>query len=189
MMEMVLSIIGAAAWIPILIEIMLKIFRRIHCVYLDRHIVYNVTNTSFDNGRMTQSTGMIVILALNLFVYDKPYFPKEIKCEVKLKDNAVHEGICSESVIEYTDVQNPYKKHRFVFPVQSNINFYRSLTPNTDNVRILPFFIENINMRNDDNIKSITLKFKGRILTKKIVIKHEDCVNIPFINQYNTIVG
>lgn len=189
MMDTVLAIIGAAAWIPILIEIILKVFRRIHCVYLDRHIVYNVTNTSFDNGRMSQSTGMVLILALNLFVYDKPYFPKDIKCEVKLKNNAVHKGIWRESVIQYTDMQNPPKMHRFIFPDQSNINFYRSLIPNTDNVRILPFFIENINMPSDDNIKSITLKFKGRILTKKIVIKHEDCVNIPFINQYDMIVG
>lgn len=188
--SLILSIIGAAAWIPIIINSAIEAFRKIHFVYLDRKIIPDVTETKIINGETIQKKGMNIIFGLNLFIYGKPYFPHKVSCEIVLKDGPVHKANSYEGTIRYTDtIKQPNNiitntKYVFVFPLNVNININRAVHSNIDNIRILPFFIENLNLQSDGNIKYIKIKFKGRFLTKSIILNSNDCVNIPIIDSY-----
>ena len=192
-LSLVLSIIGAAAWVPIIINSIIEVFRKIHYVYLDRKIISDVVETKNVNGTVIQKKGMNIILGLNLFVYGKPYFPHQISCEIVLKDGPVHTANNYEGTIRYTDtIKQPNNismpiRYVLFFPFNVNANVNRAVHSNIDNVRILPFFIENLNLQSDDNIKYIKIKFKGRFFTKSIILNSDDCVNIPIIDSYRQI--
>lgn len=191
--SLVLSIIGAAAWIPIIVNSLIEAFRKIHFVYLDRKIISDVIETKTVNGEIIQKKGMNIILGLNLFIYGKSYFPHKVSCEIVLKDGPVHKANNYEGAIRYNDtIKQPNNtittiRYVFVFPLNVNVNINRSVHSNMDNIRILPFFIENLNLQSDENIKYIKIKFKGRFLTKSIILNSNDCVNIPIIDSYRQV--
>lgn len=183
-----LALIGALAWIPVLINILLNNLRRIHVVYLDKHFVYNVTFNSNVNGRSTVKTGMCFLIALNLFVYNYPFFPKRIKCNLTLKNGSKHSAELYEGGIAYSDTEDPPNNHIFLFPEQLNMNIDRAIFENTNNIRILPFFFENLNMENDENIEEIELFFYGRTFKKRVTIRNDDCTRFKFISQFDKII-
>lgn len=186
--ELVLGIIGAAAWIPIIVNCIVEALRKIHYVYLDKRVLYNATSIKYTNNVPTQKTGMDVIIALNLFIYGKPYFPRAITCELKLKDGPVHKGELFEGSLGYNDTAfAPPVHHSINIPANWNININRAIQSNVDNVRIFTFFIENLNVVKEENIEYIKIRFKGRILTKTIILRNSECVNIPFIQSIDSI--
>ena len=162
--QLLLSIIGAAAWIPIVIGWFIAGFRKIHFVYLDRHIVYNVTKKTKKYNTITEQKGMCLLVAVNLFVYGKPYFPKDISCEIKLKDGAIHKADAHSGTIGYSDTNGD--QHDIIIPPVNNIHINRIIDTNKNNIKILTFFVENLNMENDENIEYIKVKFKGHFLQK-----------------------
>ena len=183
-----LAFIGALAWLPVLIEITLNLFRKLHFVYLDKHFVYNVSATFNNNDVSTTKGGMVFIMALNLFVYKYSFFPKKINCSLELKNGAKHKAKLYEGGLGYSDTEQPPNNHMFYFPESFNMNTNRTIFAEQDNIRILPFFFENLNMNNDENINQIKLTFYGRFFKKKIVIKNADCEQMNFISKYDKIV-
>ena len=183
-----LALIGALAWLPVLIEILMNFARKIHCVYLDKHFVYNADATFKNNGEETTKSGMVFIMALNLFVYKQPFFPRKIICNMTLKDGAKHSTSIYEGSLGYTDTATPQRSHLFVFPKNLNININRAIFADQDNIRVLPFFFENLNMSNDKNIDEIEIVFYGRVLKKKMKIKNSDCEKVDYISQYDNII-
>lgn len=180
-----LALIGALAWLPVVFKMVINFFRKIHCVYLDKHFVYNVQSVRCVNNKVETKNGMTFILALNLFVYQKAFFPRKIECILKLKEGAKHKGILHEGVIAYSDTEVPTGYHKFFFPNHMNMNQQRVIFADKDNIRILPFFFENLNMTNDENIQQIELIFYGRLLKKKVKLKNTDCTSVNFIHQYD----
>lgn len=183
-----LALIGALAWLPVLIELTLNLFRKLHFVYLDKHFVYNASATFKNNGVSTTKGGMVFIMALNLFVYKYPFFPKKINCLLKLKNGAKHKAKLYEGGLGYSDTEQPPNNHIFCFPDGFNMNTNRAIFADQDNIRILPFFFENLNMKNDENIKQITLTFYGRFFKKKIIMKNADCEKMDFISKFDKII-
>lgn len=183
-----LALIGALAWLPVLIEVILNLFRKLHFVYLDKHFVYNATATFKNNGISTVKKGMVFIMALNLFVYKHPFFPKKITCSIKLKNGAKHKTTLYEGGLGYSDDQKPQRNHIFSFPDSFNMNTNRAIFSDQDNIRVLPFFFENLNMENDENIEVITLICYGRFFKKKIQMQNTDCEKMDFLSRYDKIV-
>ncbi len=183
-----LSLIGALAWLPIVVELLMNLFRRVHGVYLDRHFIHDLKFTKVRNGKKTVKTGMVLILAINLFVYKQSFFPKKINCCVTLKNGAKHHSTLYEGGIGYSDTEEPLRKYVFSFPQELNMNMKRAIFANQDNIRIIPFFFENLNMSNDENIKKIVITFHGRIFNKKLTVKNTDLAGVQFINQFDDIV-
>ena len=93
-----------------------------------------------------------------------------------------------EGGIGYSDTEQPPNNHMFDFPDGFNMNTNRVIFADQDNIRVLPFFFENLNMKNDENIKQITLTLRGRFFKKKIIIKNADCEKMDFISKYDKIV-
>ena len=184
----VLSLIGALAWIPIIISFFIKVFRRIHCIYLDRYFIYNAEATFRDNGKETKKQGMILILALNLFVYQKPFFTKDITCKLTFSDGSTFKPILFEGVLGYFDTSKPPKNHIFVFPGDCNINTNRSISADSDNIRIIPFFAEGLNLQNDETIKKIEVFFKHGCFKKKITLTKQECIKMSFIHEHDKII-
>ena len=183
-----MAFIGALAWLPVLVEITLNLFRKLHFVYLDKHFVYNVSATFNNNDVSTTKDGMVFIMALNLFVYKYSFFPKKINCSLELKNGAKHKAKLYEGGLGYSDTEQPPNNHMFYFPESFNMNTNRTIFAEQDNIRILPFFFENLNMNNDENINQIKLTFYGRFFKKKIVIKNADCEQMNFISKYDKII-
>lgn len=183
-----LALIGALAWLPILIEIILNLFRKCHFVYLDKRFIYNVSVTFKNNGFSKTEDGMVFIMALNLFVYKYPFFPKKIECLLKLQNGAEHRAKLYEGKLGYSDSEQQSGNHIFNFPDVFNMNTSRAIFADKDNIRILPFFFENLNMKNDDSIKQITITFYGRFFKKKITMKNADCEKMDLISKYDKIV-
>ena len=183
-----LALIGALAWLPVLIEILISFARRIHYVYLDKHFVYNANATFINNGEKTIKSGMVFVMALNLFVYKQPFFPRSIICKMTLKDGAKHSTNIYEGGLGYTDTEIPQRSHLFTFPENLNININRAIFADQDNIRVLPFFFENLNMSSDKNIDKIEIIFYGRVIKKKIKIKNSDCEKVNYISQYDKII-
>lgn len=182
----ILSIVGAAAWIPIIVNYLIETLRKVHFVYLDRRIIFNATDYSNINGKQVKRTGMDIILGLNLFVYGKPFFPKNISCEIKLKDGPVHKASIYNGTIGYNDLATQ-QHHTINVSPNFNMSINRSIQSNIDNIRILAFFIENLNLQTDENIEFIKIYFKGRFFKKKIILNSNDCVKIPIIQSFDSI--
>ncbi len=186
---LILSIIGALAWFPIIFSFIETMCRKIHYVYLDRHFVYNADATFYNNGKETKKQGMIFIVAVNLFVYKKSYFPREIVCHLKTKNGTVSHARLYEGQIGYNDTAKPSMDHIFNFPCEYNANIHRSIDSNINNTKIMPFFFEGLNFKNDENIECITIEFKGEKLSKKITITNEKCMKMNFIHKYDFVIG
>lgn len=185
-MQMFLSIVGAAAWLPIVGKFIIDIFRKIHVVYLDSHIIYNIENAFIHNfGKAERQTGMVLILAMNFFVYGKPFFAKDILCELELKNASKYKSILFEGKLGYYDNNDASKYHLFQFPINTNINSNRSIVPDIDNIRIIPFWFEGLNLHDEKTIKKIKITFKGRFFSKKIILTNNDCVKMNYISKYD----
>lgn len=181
-----LPIIGALAWLPILINIFVKLLRKIHCVYLDKDFIFSATaHLVHHNGVSTQKTGMVFMMALNLSIYNQSFFSQKITCTLKLNKGPKHKASLYVGSISYNDPQDPHETHFFDFPEAYDIDLHRTIYANQDNVRVLPFFFENLNMKNDENIKKIIIRFKGSVFQKKIRIKNSDCSNHKVFALYN----
>ncbi len=185
-MEMIISIVGAAAWVPIVAKFIIDFFRKINVVYLDRHFIYNVEDALIHHdGEFEKQTGMVLIFALNFFVYGKPFFARNILCELELKNGTKYKSILYEGELGYYDSKDSPIFHTFQFPMNTNINSNRSIVPNLDNIRIIPFWFEGLNLHDDKTIKRIIFKFKGSFSSKKIILTNSDCVKMNYINKFD----
>lgn len=181
----ILSIIGACAWIPIIFNFILNIFRKIHCVYLDNRIIRNVLGQNINQDFNACKEGMVLILALNLYVYSKPFFPRKISCKIELNDGAKHSADLVDGFFNYLGSENPPKTHYYDVPFEYNMNINRLINANTDNIRVLFFFFENLNIADVNNIDSFEVVFHGRFFNKRTKFTNADCVKAPLIHCFD----
>ena len=59
--------------LPLMIKALINLFGKIHHVFLDNHFVYNVSARIIQGGKAINSTGCVLILALNMFLYGKSF--------------------------------------------------------------------------------------------------------------------
>ncbi len=173
--------------VPPAISAFLNAFGKLHCVFLDNHLVYNATGNIVKGTKRTIATGCILILALNIFIYQKTFFPYKITCKIKLKNGSKIYAPMFEGDIGYSDTNTPPNYHKFIFDEKHNMNTNRVIMSNKDNLRIIPFFLTDINLQNLENVEKISIRLKGRILSKRIILNPENCVKNLFIAKYDII--
>lgn len=173
--------------LPPAISAVLNAFGKLHCVFLDNHLVYNATGNIVKGTKRTIATGCILILALNIFIYQKTFFPYKITCKIKLKNGSKIYAPMFEGDIGYSDTDTPPNYHKFAFDEKHNMNTNRVIMCNKDNLRIIPFFLTDINLQNLENVEKISIRLKGRILSKRIILNPENCVKNLFIAKYDII--
>lgn len=187
--EGILSILAIlVVLLPILIKAIFNWFCKLHVVFLDKHIVYNATGNIIQGTKRIESTGCILILALNIFIYQKSFFPYKISCVLKLRNGTKIYAAMFEGDIGYSDTNVPPQNHLFVFDEKHNMNTNRVIETQKDNIRIIPFFLTDVNLHNFENVEKITIKLKGRVITKRIILKTDLCVNNCFLPNFDKIV-
>ena len=174
--------------LPVVINSFLNLVCKLHVVFLDKHIVDNVTGRIVQGIKRIDATGCVLILALNIFIYQKSFFPYKISCILKLKNRTKIYASMFEGDIGFSDTSTPPKKHRFVFEDKYNMNTNRVIETNKDNIRIIPFFLTDVNLHNFENVEKIIIKLKGRVITKRIVLKTDLCVNNRFLVKFDKVI-
>ncbi|MBQ2942122.1 MAG: hypothetical protein IJD97_07800 [Clostridia bacterium] len=174
--------------VPIVFNAFLNLICKLHVVFLDKHIVYNVTGSIVEGINRIDVTGCVLILALNIFIYQKSFFPYRISCKLKMKNGGKICASMYEGDIGYSDTSAPPKYHQFIFEEKYNMNTNRVIETNKDNIRIIPFFLTDVNLHNFENVEKIIIKLKGRVITKRIVLKTNLCVNNRFLPKFDKII-
>ena len=178
------------ALLPAIINIVVNWFCKMYCVFLDEHFVYNVNDAKIiKEGKFVSQNGSVLILGLNMFLYGRSFFPYKITCKLKFKNGSEIISKMYEGEIGYSDTNNPPQKHVFKFGNELNMNTNRLIVSNNDNLRIVPFFLDDVNIQNLENVKKIVIKFHGHILKKKLVLLPSQCVYTNLIHKYDEIVN
>ena len=89
LLTLVLSIIGAGAWIPTIAGGVFTLCRKVHGTIIDAAFIYDM-KLSRDQvlGPPMQKTGTVLIVAFNFFVYRKALLAEDYEVEMRLKTGA-----------------------------------------------------------------------------------------------------
>ncbi|MBE6696145.1 MAG: hypothetical protein E7587_06800 [Ruminococcaceae bacterium] len=173
--------------LPLMIKALINLFGKIHYVFLDYHFVYNVSARIIKGGKAVHSEGCALILALNMFLYGKSFFPYKITCVLKMKNGSKIVAPMYVGGIGYSDTEDPPREHDFQFEDKHNMSTNRLISVQSDNIRIIPFFITDVNLKNFDGVEKVIIRFKGRIFRKKVVLNPERCMHTNIIGKYDFV--
>jgi len=179
---LVLSIIGAAAWIPFIVVPIINIFQKIHINLLEYRSLSNGLCRAINESQYR--SGVIIMLVINMFIKNVDYYPEKVKTKIILKDK-------SEYNAELSDISNVNSANDdgtfsyFCPPYELEFNVSRTIRKNIDNVKFISFFVEGINELNLIDIDTIVMEFYSGFLNKKVVVIDSD--QFPSFNGTNII--
>lgn len=186
----ILSVIGAAAWLPIvfgpIIRFIVNRCRKVQATILDSRILTNGKGVSVDRKQI--KNGTILMIVVNLFITKVPFFAKNISVKVKLKNGAeLNSEILDFSTL--TSNNDDGSKSGFSVPDDKEFNISRTIQPDTDNVKYIAILVESANFSKIDEIENIEirlfcLKNRWRLFSKKIILNSND---FPTFNSANLI--
>ena len=190
-LSFIIGIIGAAAWIPTVVSYYKIKKRKIVGTIVDYRVI---AEAEVENAEKTEkANGTILILGLNLFIAHESFFAHNCKIEVKLKDEKKYNGkIVDGTLIEKSNgVRSP-----FSCPKEYNFNLHREIIAEKDNVRIIPFIVENANFKSINEVQQISIVLEndsdGSKHSKTIVFSSENFPgfnHMKFIAEYFYIPG
>ena len=185
----ILSVIGAAAWLPIvfgpIIRFIVNRCRKVQATALDARILTNGTGVSVDR---TQKNGTILMIVVNLFITKVSFFARNISVKVKLKNGAeLNSEILDFSTI--TSNNDDGTNSGFSVPDEKEFNISRTLKPDTDNIKYIAVLVESANFSRIDEIENIEIRLfclrnRWRLFSKKIILNSND---FPTFNSANLI--
>lgn len=169
----ILSIIGAAAWIPVIFSPIINHFRRLQVTILDSRILTNAFVVSA--GRKEQKNGTILMLALNLYINKVTIFAKNISAIITLKNGTeLKSELLDFSTLKSHNDDNTTSSFYPDREVEFNIS--RTVHENVDNIKYVAFLVENGKFQSSiDDIKTIEIRLKcGKCFSKKSTVKNRD---------------
>ena len=167
---LVLSIIGAAAWVPIIATPVINLFRNVSAILIDSRILTNGTGVSAE--KKEKKNGTILILFINVHIKNVDFFPTDISAKIKLMSGAISNAVLLDCS---TVVSNNEKGRRiiFTFPHDMEWNVYRTIHGNADNIKAVAFLAENAAFQQLQDIDEIEIILhKDKLLRKTIKIRH-----------------
>lgn len=182
----ILSVVGAAAWLPIIFSSILNYFRRIHITVLDSRVLTNAFCMATE--RKQKKEGTILLLATNMFIKNATFFARKIIVDVKLKN-----GACLKTeILDFSGITSNNSdgtESTFDVSVKNEFNISRTLFPNEDNIKYIAVLVESANLSKADEIDEITIRLCpsrifNNVFVKKITIKFED---FPTFNSSHLI--
>ncbi len=186
----ILSIIGAAAWLPIvfgpIIRGIINYFRKIQATILDSRILTDGQGVSV--GKRQIKKGTILMFATNLFIEKTTVFARKISVKVELKNGA---KLNTELLDFSTITSNNDDKTKSIFnvPIDKEFNISRTIHPNIDNIKYIAVLVESADFARIDEISEIHIRLfyhslKCKLFSKKIVIRSSD---FPTFNSSHLI--
>ena len=135
----ILSIIAAAAWLPIMVPQIINHFRKIHTTVLESHILTNGKGISAFTRK--EKNGTILMLVMNLFVKNTTVFAHSFSIKVRLKNGAtMNAELLDFSTL--TSNNDDGSKSCFNVPIEHEFNIARTVHPNVDNIKCMSLLVE-----------------------------------------------
>ena len=180
--SLILSIIAAGAWIPILIGFFTEKNRKVCANLVDYRIIESAKAT--DSTGKNKIQGTILSLGINFYIPKKSFFTSELEMKIKLKNNAeTNCQLLDGSVGE----QRTDGIYFYTNPIEYNFNMHREIIAEKDNVRIIQIMAKNIEFSSIDEIEyvSFTLIERNiRRIKKQVTIYSKD---FPIYNRMRFI--
>ena len=182
-LSFIVGLIGAAAWIPTVVSYYKIKKRKIVGNIVDYRVI---ADAEVENAEKTEkANGTILMLGLNLFIAHESFFAHNCKIEVKLKDDKKYTGkIIDGTLIEKSNGT----RSTFSCPKEYNFNLHREIIAEQDNVRIIPFIVEDATFKSINEVQQISITLKndsdGSKYSKTIVFSSE---NFPGFNHMKFI--
>lgn len=151
---LVLSIIGALAWIPIIITPIINALRRVHASLFEGRVLSN--GKAIPAGAQEAKEGTILLLCLDMYLKNVDFFPTEISAKITLTSGTTSNAIlldCSTVIANSSDGT----KSRFRIPLDMEWNVSRTIHKNSDNIKIVAFLVENASFQNLYDIETIEI--------------------------------
>lgn len=176
--NLVVGIIGALAWAPIIISFIKEKTRKINANLVDYRIIHSA-NVTGANGEYLKGT--ILVLGLNFYVALKSFFAKRM--EIKIKLNSGVETNCELLDGDLMEHRDDGDYDLFV-PNEMNFNLHREIKCGKDNVRIIPILAQDLNFNEIDEIEEIRFALYEGKTHKTVVVRYSD---IPNFNRMHLI--
>lgn len=167
----ILSVLGATAWLPILITPLVNICRKISVSLLECRILTSGIGISAITNE--KKVGVITLLVVNLFREGADYYPTTIQAAFKLKDGRTY----SAEILDFSSITSNYgcKKTMFSIPIDMEFNVSRTIKSNADNIKAIAFLVEGAVFSNMSEVQEIRIKLcAGRFNNKVIRIVASD---------------
>lgn len=176
----ILSLIGAAAWIPIIftpiLHYFLHYFDRLYVTVLGVRILTNGVGRSV--SQKEEKHGTIVMLVLNWYIKSTTFFAKEINTKIKLKSG----DLLNSEILDFstlTSFNDNGTKSVFDIPLEQEFNISRTIHKSCDNVRYISLLVENGNFTKIEDIEEIIFTFyygkkHNKVSKKTVSIKYSD---------------
>lgn len=169
-LTLILSIIGACAWLPEVYRMVTFSQSKIEATLIDTiHINDFILGTQKRDG--TPKKGELLVLAVNFFNEHKSIYLQDVSIEIILKDKSMKREIVREAVIgnrvNYNEGTTPMVLE---LPWESNIYNNQTLVSGENNIRIIPCLLEEV---------------ASTGVSKEITV--DDIKEIKFSYQYNGI--
>lgn len=174
----VIAVIGAAAWIPAIVQIIYSVReknetknRTISMQLIDTKAFYNVSIYECGNPTNLSKSGSVVLLATNIFIPEKSFFVDSYS--IKLKINNIEKLITAKIIGNVDIVKDNKQSNRLTIPIKYNFNLHREIICEKDNLRVFAVFVEEYSVMSDKNIEKIEFEFKGTEDTKIVTLDEE----------------
>lgn len=176
-----LSIIGAAAWIPAILQYVESnkekqklADRKIEMSVFDFAITTNVCKKNFQGDLIY---GSLLVLAVNLYVPDKSFFAKNSHICIKFRESNpryayIVDGnfeMCNGKITRHLPIEQEY-----------NFNLHREIIHDKDNLRTIAIFIPDKEISCCNRIDEIIFTLSDEKNDKTIVLTKAD---FPIINN------
>lgn len=182
----ILSVVGAAAWLPVVFSFIFNCLRRIHVTVLDSRVLTNAFGVAAE--RKQKKEGTILLLATNMFIKNATFFAKKLFVDVQLKN-----GACLKTeILDFSGITSNNSngtESTFDVSLKEEFNISRTLYPNEDNIKYIAVLVESANFSKVDEIDQINIrlcssKIFNKIFAKRITITSED---FPTFNSSHLI--
>ena len=182
----ILSVVGAAAWLPIVFKFISNHFRKISTTVLDSRILTNAFGVS--TGRKERKNGTILLFVTNMFIKNTPFFAKDVSIDVKLKNGAS----LKTEILDFSGISSNNSdgtESTFDVEEEKEFNISRTIYADKDNIKYIAILVESADFSkleeiDEINIKLCSSKILKKLFTKKITLKYE---NFPTFNSSHLI--
>ncbi len=187
----VIAFIGAAAWIPAIVQIIYSVReknetknRTISMQIIDTKLFYGVSIYECGKTADSSKSGSVVLLATNMFVPEKSFFVDSYSIKLKLEN--IDKPITAKIIGNVDIIKDNIKTNKITIPVKYNFNLHREIICEKDNIRVFAIFVENHNVVSEKNIEEIEFEFKGSEDIKMVAINDESILRYVKCNFLST---
>lgn len=187
----VIAFIGAAAWIPAIVQIIYSVReknetknRTISMQIIDTKLFYGVSIYECGKTVVSSKSGSVVLLATNMFVPEKSFFVDSYSIKLKLEN--IDKPITAKIIGNVDIIKDNIKTNKITIPVKYNFNLHREIICEKDNIRVFAIFVENHNVVSEENIEDIEFEFKGSEDIKTVTFNDESLLRYIKCNFLST---